>query len=248
MSSKSVARSLFLGLGWPAAAVVSLAAAVGGRAVTTLGLLLLATGTAAAYGLDRLMDRREEDAPLRQALFVATGCAALVAGILACTAAWRFTVCVALALLAITYVPVKRIVPKNVLTVSAWTAAVGTLPFAGAPELNGRFGAALLAVAFIMIANTVLCDVPDIADDRAAGVRGVAPRFGARFAAGWAGGAAVLGCLVSGASGQWSLTTTALSLVALAAVLGWNPQMNWPRTAADAVVTFLPGPLALILS
>ena len=60
-TSATIARALFLTLAWPAAAAVSLSVAVGGRDVTGPGLLLVACGTMAAYGLDRLIDSRDRD-------------------------------------------------------------------------------------------------------------------------------------------------------------------------------------------
>ena len=52
-----IARSLLIGIILTAAASVSLSVALGGRDVTGLGLILIASGTMAAYGLDRLTDK-----------------------------------------------------------------------------------------------------------------------------------------------------------------------------------------------
>jgi 4-hydroxybenzoate polyprenyltransferase len=60
-STASIAGSLLTTLLWPAAAAVSLSVALGGRHVSLLGLLLVACGTMAAYGLDRLIDKRSTD-------------------------------------------------------------------------------------------------------------------------------------------------------------------------------------------
>ncbi len=243
----SIARELLLSVAWPAAAAVSLSVAVGGREVTGLGLLLVASGTIAAYGLDRLIDRRERDPRrLRRAILLCVGVAAVVGGVLACTAWWRFKVCTMLGVVAGAYVPLKRYIPKNVMTAICWTAAVATLPFDGQPPLDPAFGATVLAVALIMAANTVLCDIPDVVADRRSGVRGFTPRFGPR-----AGGIAALtfGCLgaaVAGSVGRWGLAATALGLAFLAIPMARYPERRRLRMLADGIVTVLPGPLALL--
>ena len=83
----SIAFDLFFTLIWPAAAATSLSVAVGGREVSGLGLLSVASGTMAAYGLDRLIDRRGQDSTrLRRALICGVALAMIVATALACTA------------------------------------------------------------------------------------------------------------------------------------------------------------------
>ena len=159
---------------WPAAAAVSLSVALGGRNVSLLGLLLVACGTMAAYGLDRLIDKRNTDFPaFRNALLLCVLAASLATGILSCSAWWRIWVCSVLALIAGAYVPLKRIIPKNVLTSVAWTTATATLPFSTRPTIDSTFIASVVTVALIMLANTILCDIPDVTADRQAGVRGV---------------------------------------------------------------------------
>jgi 4-hydroxybenzoate polyprenyltransferase len=232
---------------WPAAAAVSLSVAVGGHRVTKLGILLVACGTMAAYGLDRLIDNRDRDAKqLRQALVVCVLIAAAITGVLACTTWWRFDVCIALGLIAGAYVPLKTFIPKNVLTTFAWTAAIATLPFAEQPPLDPIFRASILSVALIMAANTVLCDIPDVAADRIAGVRGITPRFGPRVGAIAAVLFGNLGAFVAGSVGRWGLAITALSLAVLAILLVRNPNRGLYRKFADGCVTVLPGPLALL--
>lgn len=236
-------------MAWPAAAAVSLAVAVGGRAVTPWGLLLLACGTAAAYGLDRLIDRRDCDPILlRRALLACVVLAAAGTGLLACTAWWRFKVCLALSVVAGAYVPLKRFIPKNVLTALAWTAAIATLPFAGLPALDRAFASSVLAVALIMAANTLLCDLPDVAADRQSGVRGIAPRLGVRAGAFAALTFGLLGLLVASLAGRWGLAVTALGLALLAVLLARDPAQARYRLLADALVVCLPGPLALLLA
>lgn len=244
----AIARALLLTMAWPAAAAVSLAVSVGGRNVTAAGLLLLACGTMAAYGLDRWIDRRDRDAQvLRRALAVCILFAASGTAALACTAWWRVQVCAALAVLAGAYVPLKRRIPKNVLTTVAWTAAVATLPFAGRPPADPAFGAAVFAVACVMASNTMLCDIPDFAADRRAGVVGLTPTFGPRAGAIAAVIFGCLGALVAVWAGRWGLAATALGLAVLAVLLARNPSRILFRHLADGLVTVLPGPLALLL-
>ena len=165
---------------------------------------------------------------------------------LACTAWWRIKVCAVLTLFAVAYVPLKRYIPKNVMTTLAWTTAVVTLPFDGRPTLDAAFGASVLAVAFIMAANTLLSDLPDVAADRQAGVCGIVPRFGTHAGARAAGAIGCLGVLAALYANQWSLTITA-SVLAVLAILPAGPS-GQPRSRmlADLAVTILPGPLALL--
>lgn len=234
-------------MGWPAAAAVSLSVALWGHDATTPGLALVACGTMAAYGLDRLIDRREVDPPaLRTALKVGVGLAAVGTAVLGCTTWWRFKACGALAVIAGAYVPLKRYIPKNVLTTVGWTAAVATLPGGSSPPADAAFGASVLAVAAIMAANTVLCDIPDVEADRRAGVRGVTPRFGARVGGAAAAGCGLLAAGVAATVGRWGLAVTGMTLTLLAIQLARQPERGQLRRLADAVVTILPGPLALL--
>jgi hypothetical protein len=57
----SEGKALLLTLGWPAAASVSLAIAVGKHPFSLPGLLLLACCTATSYALDRWMDHPKTD-------------------------------------------------------------------------------------------------------------------------------------------------------------------------------------------
>lgn len=242
------ATTLLLTMAWPAAAAVSLAVAVGGPELNPFGLMLVACGTAAAYGLDRLIDRRDSDPrPLRRALQFCVLLAALGTGLLACTAWWRIKVCVVLAVVAGAYVPLKRHIPKNLMTIFAWTTAVFTLPFEGRPSLDTTSVAAILAVAFIMAANTLLSDLPDVAADRKAGVRGIVPRFGVHAGAFVAGAYGVLGVIAALYGDRRALAITAGVLALLAIFLASPPQQSRHRLLADLAVTFLPGPLALLL-
>jgi len=233
---------------WPAAAAVSLAIAVGGKDVTLLGLALLACGTMSGYGLDRYIDRRHLDSPIiRRGLRWAILISSIIAFALACTAVWRFEVCVVLGVLTGFYVPLKRYIPKNMLTVPAWTIAVCALPFATAPDWSGQYTASALAVALIMLANTVLCDVPNVEEDREAKVRAFAARYGAEAGAVFACLAAIFGMVAAIGFDHVGLAVTAACLIPLAMVLGRNPIQHRARQAVDEVIVYLPGPITLLV-
>ena len=230
---------------WPAAAAVSLSVALGGRNVSLLGLLLVACGTMAAYGLDRLIDKRNTDFPaFRNALLLCVLAASLATGILSCSAWWRIWVCSVLALIAGAYVPLKRIIPKNVLTSVAWTTATATLPFSTRPTIDSTFIASVVTVALIMLANTILCDIPDVTADRQAGVRGITPWLGPRAGAILAVMYGLLGAIIAACFGRWGLAFTSLGLALLAILLARNSNQRVYRSLADGLVTIVPGPLA----
>jgi len=238
---------LFFTLVWPALAAVSLSVAVGGRDVSRLGLLSVATGTMAAYGLDRLVDRRGRDVPrLRRALIACVAVAMIVAAGLAFTASWRFQVCAVLAVIAGAYVPLKRFIPKNVLTVFAWTAATSTLPFTVRPELEATYIASVLAVAAIMAANTVICDLPDVEADRRAGVVGITPMLGVRAGVVAAATFGAVGVFAAGAVQRYGLAATACCLVVIAVLHVRAKGHGILRLVADGVVVVVPGPMALL--
>lgn len=242
-----IARALMLTMAWPAAAAVSLSVAIAGERVTTAGLLLVAAGTMAAYGLDRLVDRwRLDPAELRRALVTAVAITATATAVLASSNGWRFRVCAVLSLIAVAYVPLKRHIPKNLLTTFAWTAATATLPLAARPELDARYALSIASVACIMSANTILCDIPDVAADRRSGVRGITPRFGARAGAVAAITFGMLGAVTSIRSGHPGLAVTSASLAALGVLHARDKGRGVHRYLADGVVTALPGPLHLL--
>ncbi len=242
----AIGRAILIGMLLPAAASVSLSIALGGREVTGSGLILIASGTTAAYGLDRLIDHRDSDSKtLRRIVLLCVILASLIAGVIACTTWWRFQVCSVLALIAGGYVPLKRCVPKNVLTTAAWTTATATLPFASQPSFHPSFAWAVLTVALIVLANTVLCDIPDVESDQRSGVRGITPRFGPHagaIAAMICGTLALMAACIIGSLGL-ILTSIALSVLAVAAMI--RPDHRSIRLLADIFVTILPAPFAL---
>lgn len=245
----SIGRALLIGMLLPAAASVSLSIALGGREVTGLGLLLIASGTVAAYGLDRLIDHRDGDSKtLRRIVLICVVLASLTAGVIASTTWWRFQVCSVLALIAGGYVPLKRYVPKNLLTTAAWTTATATLPFATQPSFHPSFAWTVLTVALIVLANTILCDIPDVESDQRTGVRGITPRFGRRAGAIAAIICGMLALVAASITGSLGLILTSIALSVLAIVAMNRPDHKSIRLFADIFVTILPGPFALMFS
>jgi len=179
-------------------------------------------------------------------IVVCTGLAAAATAVLACTAWWRLEVCLVLGVIAGASIPLKKDVPKNVLTVEGWTGATATLPFAGAPPMDSAYWAAVATVACIMAANTIVCDLPDVQADCKAGVRGLTPMLGVQAGAAAAVFFGSLGAEVAAWAGRWGLATTSLTLPPLAVLLARNPQQGKFRRLADWVVTAFPGPLALL--
>jgi len=239
---------LFLTLGWPAAASISLAVAVGKHPFSLPGLLLLACCTAASYALDRWLDHPKTDsASFRKALLLCLLFVSCLGGGLALTAWWRFKICMILGLISMAYVPLKKWIPKNVLTTFSWTVAVSTLPFHDAPDFSGKYAASIFAVFCIMAADTILCDIPDVEADRKAGVRGITPRYGEKVGATFV---VIYGLLAAGFAGvyaHWGLSLTGLVLAVLALLMVRTPKPNRYRPWADIVVTFLPGPMTLLI-
>ena len=95
-----------------------------------------------------------------------------------------------------------------------------------------------------MLANTILCDIPDVTADRQAGVRGVTPWLGPRAGAILAVMYGLLGAIIAACIGRWGLAFTSLGLALLAILLARNSNQRVYRSLADGLVTIVPGPLA----
>ncbi len=239
---------LIIPLLWPAAAALSLSIAVGGPRVTSLGLGLVACGTMLAYGLDRWVDECNYKT---KSLSTTVHCCLLLVGIvtfaLACTAWWRLLACTGLGIMTAVYVPLKRYVPKNVMAAVAWAIATGVLPLASMPEWSWSLVVSMSSVAFVMMANTVLCDIPDLKMDRHFGVRGITPWLGPRAGAIAASLYGVAAASIAASIGQWSLAVTAFTLALVGLMLLRNSNARNIRFLVDAVVTAIPGPLAMLI-
>ncbi len=243
----SYLRSIVLAMGWPALAVVSLAMAVGRGDPDPFGVMLLALSTAAAYGLDRWVDHRKGEAELfRRMLLIAVIFCVVLGGAIAVTSWWRFSICAVLGAISAAYVPLKRFIPKNILTSISWTVGACTLPFSTPPNLHHAYWGAVTCVFMIMVANTVLCDIPDVEEDRKAGVRGITPRFGAKAGALLVAVSSGIGVITGIFTSHYPLAFTSAMLAPLGFRLARDPKNGTLRKAGDLIVTFLPGPLSLL--
>ena len=170
----------------------------------------------------------------------------MATAILASLEPWRIAVCAILAMLAMGYVPLKKLVSKNLIATAAWTIAVITLPAFAPPSFHGEYMPAAACVALLMFANTTLCDLASINEDRLASVRSVSVCYGAGAAAWSAFFAAALGTGIAYAWEYWSLSLCAAGHAGLAIFYLRREATRWTRIAADAVLVLIPGPLALL--
>jgi 4-hydroxybenzoate polyprenyltransferase len=151
-----------------------------------------------------------------------------------------------LSLAGLLYIPLKRWIPKNLLTAVAWTAAVFGLSLEGL-ALDARTGFAIAALLLTIASNANLCDLPDVERDREARVRGFGPWLGVHATARIAGSFGLLGALCAVAAGAWALCVPAI----LYGVLGWVfaerlAEERSLRVWIDAAL-ILPGPISLLL-
>ena len=208
------------------------------------GVLACMGGICAAYAWDGLLD-----APpggyrwgWRHTHFAVSG-AALFAAIL--FHRQLLLPVLGLGVLGFLYIPLKRHIPKNLLTAAAWTAAAIFLPFDGVTLTAAMLGAAG-AIFLLIYAAAVLCDVPDVAEDRSAGVCGLAPKFGETRAAKIAALMALASAVLAAAAGVWMLTVPALIFAVLGFFsVGWLARASVSRFAVDALLV-LPGVLVLL--
>lgn len=208
------------------------------------GLVAAMSGIYAAYAWDRLMDSRRDGEPIPAARFVhlAVGGLTLLLAVF-----FHRPLLPAVAILAgmgIFYIPLKQVIPKNLLTALAWTVAVVELPFDGVPfTLPVILG---VAVVFLTIyAAATLCDIPDVAEDSRAGVRGLSTRLGVQMAARVAGGIAAVAAIVAIVIGAIPLAVPAAVCCALGfGATGWLAREKASQFWVDALL-ILPGVLVV---
>jgi hypothetical protein len=204
------------------------------------GSLTLLCGAFAAYALDRLIDA---PSARRRPAFLRILPGLVVSGGLMVTALAHdrrhLALAALLSLVAGAYVPLKRVLPKNLLAAGGWAAAVVWLPCATPPTL--RMGAPLaLCVWLVVMANTLLCDALDVIPDRAQGVRGLGPWLGGPWAS-WLGAAfALSGGALSCILGPWPLALAAGPLVLAGLTPALSPAAT-PRRAWLDLAVALPG-------
>lgn len=211
------------------------------------GLVTLLGGVIAAYSLYRLVDatageRRRVLVRFGPALLV--GCAMVTAGLIKVPG--HLLLVVLLAVMGGAYVPLKRVVPKGVLTAGAWAIAVVWLPRAQPPTLAAGWPVAV-CVFLIVSANAILCDALDVEIDRAKGVRGLAPWLGARRASLVAAMLACGGGMLAVVHGPWPLAVAAGGLMLAGLVRHLPRNTDLRRTSLDLLLV-LPGMVVLCLT
>jgi hypothetical protein len=209
---------------WPVAMGLSLVFVVRratGRGIDPIGLLVLLSGIAAAYSVDRLLDppSRRDPAWLRRVLS-ATGLAgAAVGGVLA----WRLPPQTAVlmpifGLAAVGYVPLKRVaLAKTIVVPMAWTWAVIALPFHDGSWMGWDWieRPVSLPLFLLLASGCLLCDLKDVERDRRNRVPSVPARWGIVAAASLAVG---LAAIAAGSAVVERRPTLVLDGVCLAAV------------------------------
>lgn len=143
------------------------------------------------------------------------------------------------------YIPLKRFIPKNLLTAAAWTLTLVVLPFDALPVGEAaQWGAA--AVFLTIYAAATLCDVPDVAEDARAGVRGLTTLLGGVTAARVAGGIALVAAVLAVLAGVWGAAVPALACAALGfGAAGWLERSPVGQFWVDALLV-VPGLLVLL--
>lgn len=211
------------------------------------GSLTLVGGVIAVYSLDRM---RDAEAVSRRKMigrfgpaFVA-GCAMVVVGLV--TVPTHVPLVALLAIIGGAYVPLKRTVPKGVLTAGAWAIALVWLPSAQTPTVAAGWPVAV-CLFLIVIANAILCDALDVEIDRAKGVRGLAPWLGARRASAVAAVLACGGGVLAVVHGPWPLAVAASSLILAGAVPDVPRGVELRKMALDLVLV-MPGVILLVMA
>lgn len=209
------------------------------------GLIACLAGVHAAYVFDGLADSgrlRRFWRERRMLWLVAAGLAMLAAVVADGSLLLPLSL---LSLLGLLYVPLKKIIPKNLLTAMAWTISIMALSLHGHERDATTLGYAV-AMLLILIANANLCDLPDLEADRKHGVLGLTPVLGPRLASRIAGTLAAIGSVIALSLGAWPLAVPGI-IFALAGWVAWSaiqrhPQRRW---LIDAILLST-GPLTLL--
>lgn len=207
-------------MGWSLVMVVHRAT---GRAWDPAGLAVLLTGIVAAYSLDRVLDAPPAlTVRLRRVLIGAVAGATLSGAVLVPSLPLTTAVLVpVLGVLAAGYVVVKRVpLGKAVLVPLVWTWAAIALPFGDGSWFGWRaLGEPIAAPVFLlMAAGCLLCDLKDVARDRAQGVPSVPVLLGPAATIALAVTLAATGGAVAFAEGRMGVTVSALALSGIAAL------------------------------
>jgi hypothetical protein len=230
-------------IGWTLS--IAAARAIGAR-VDWPGVAACILGILAAYRLDAVLDRRvglfaEEVRP--DLLIIAIAGAALL-GIAAAQPRLLLPLMI-LGGLGVFYIPLKRFIPKNLLTASAWAICVVTLSLQ-IDSWSWLPVATTLAIFFLVLSNASLCDLPDIAIDRENRVLGVVALLGP-------GGGGRVAALIALISLMLAITIRSAAFALPAAIFIAVGLLFSQRVAADRsrrwlldAVLILPGPISLV--
>jgi len=228
-------------VGW----TLSIAAARAlGVDVDWLGVAACILGVFAAYRLDHVLDRSDGvfSTAARRDLAAIAAASGLLLGI-ALVKPTLFVPLAALGALGLFYVPLKRFVPKNLLTASAWAVCVVMLSLDLSPFGEAHWMATAM-IFFLVLGNATLCDLPDIERDRQnqvmALVAALGHRRGGRIGA-LAAGIALVFALALGAA-SFAVPATLYIAIGLfgAQAVASHPKQRW---LLDAVLV-LPGPIS----
>jgi 4-hydroxybenzoate polyprenyltransferase len=217
-----------------------------GASVDWLGVAACIVGIFAAYRLDNVLDSEGGIfAPeARQPLTLIAGAAALLV-VIAIAQPSLLAPLAVLAALGVFYVPLKRWVPKNLLTAGAWALCVVTLSLEVAP-FTREHAMATAMVFLLVLANTTLCDLPDIELDRENRVVGLVPAFGPETGGRISAGIACLSLAVAAGLGSAAFAIPSLAYIVIG-VFYWravaaHKERRW---LLDAVLV-LTGPISLL--
>lgn len=207
-------RLIIPGVGW--ALSIAMARSLGAT-VDWWGVLACVAGVHGAYRFDSLADRLGfrglwRDRHLWGVIFdgALVACAALASPRL-------IAPLVFLSLAGLFYIPLKRWIPKSLLTAGAWTGTVFALSLAGhAMTADSAMAAAALFLAVASNAN--LCDLADVEDDRNNQVVGFGVMLGARATARIAGTFGFAAAGLAATSGVYALCFPTVAY----GVVGWG--------------------------
>lgn len=235
-------RFLIPAIGWTLS--VSAARALD-RPLHPWGVVACLAGVHAAYVFDALADSGRLRRLFSDPRLIDLICCGLAMGAAVLVDPTLIPPIALLSLLGIGYIPLKRVIPKNLLTAASWVLCVLTLSLHDR-SLDPAILCYGLALLLILLANANLCDLPDVATDRRNRVLGLTPILGPALASRVAGVLAVIGCAAALRLGAWPIAVpgTLFAVIGLAGGLGFaaHPERRWILDAA--LVTA--GPLSLL--
>ncbi|CAN5459891.1 hypothetical protein BH09SUM1_BH09SUM1_24040 [soil metagenome] len=157
--------SLPLAVGWSLAIVMHRAT---GESFSEAGIILLLAGIGAAYSFDRLFDSGRPQW-LRWALLAETAaCAAVVLFAASKMPRGVLEGIIVAGITSLLYTRLKKFpFLKTIVVALTWTWACAALPFAGAAHAQWWCYGVTFPLILILSADCILCDLKDVAQDRA---------------------------------------------------------------------------------